>query len=207
MGILDYLEYSLGYVLSSFKGRDAGLFSKSSLITSHPTPSLTVTSPDLGPSGSSLAIEHSGASIGGSDHFPSLKWTLPTGSMAAEYALIAEDPDAPISIPALHGFYYAIPSTCTSISHTDFHHVEGTENTLSGGFKFGRNRRGTVYGGARPPYAHGPHRYFFTVVALNQKLDQSKLGKESTLDDLKRECHGKVVGWGEWIGVFERKWS
>ena len=37
---------------------------------------------------------------------------------------------------------------------------------------------------------------------------KEKLGEMSTpakRDQLAKECEGKVVGWGEWIGVAERK--
>ena len=61
--------------------------------------------------------------------------------------------------------------------------------------------------GPRPVFGHGPHRYFFQVIGLGQEVDQSSLTEAVTREELGREIQGKVVGWGTWIGVYERKWE
>ena len=81
----------------------------------------------------------------------------------------------------------------------------GEENELKGGFRYGKNLRGTVYSGPKPLRGHGEHRYFYFVVALKEGLDEGKMGKVPAKEELVAQCEGKVLGWGEWIGVAERK--
>lgn len=54
---------------------------------------------------------------------------------------------------------------------------------------------------------HGPHRYFYQLVALKEAVDVEKLGGKVTKDGLGAAIVGKVAGWGQWIGVYERKWE
>jgi len=100
----------------------------------------------------------------------------------------------------MHAGYYAIPATKTEISQADLEKV-GKENELKGGFRYAKNLRGSVYVPPRPLRGHGPHRYFYLVVALKGKLEISTFPK----DELAKEIDGKVLGWGQWVGVAERK--
>lgn len=63
--------------------------------------------------------------------------------------------------------------------------------------------------GGRNLIGHGPHRYFHQVVALNAKVGQTGFAAaKATREKLASEIEGKVLAWGAWIGVFERKlWS
>ena len=55
---------------------------------------------------------------------------------------------------------------------------------------------------------HGPHRYFYQLAALKEPVDVGKLGGgKVTKDGLGADIVGKVVGWGEWVGVYKRKWE
>ncbi|KAI9873440.1 MAG: hypothetical protein M1830_000413, partial [Pleopsidium flavum] len=54
MGILDFLEYGLSRLFINFKGRDEKLFIKGPAFADFPEPTLPITSPDCGPSGSSM---------------------------------------------------------------------------------------------------------------------------------------------------------
>lgn len=63
-----------------------------------------------------------------------------------------------------------------------------------------------AYCGAGAPYGHGSHRYVYTIVALNARLEFPHPEKV-TKNDLKRAMLGKVIGWGQWVGTFERTWS
>lgn len=121
--------------------------------------------------------------------------------------LIVEDPDAPLPTPIAHGVYYAIPVDILSVDALSFDRVAGDDaNGLKGGFKFGQNRMENVYGGPRPVLGHGPHRYFYQVIALSEKLDPNSFATGTpTREELAKAVEGKVLAWGVWIGVFERK--
>ena len=227
MGILMYLEAFLGWLLSNQKGRDARLFTKGSAFKDHPEPTIEITSPDVGPSNSNLKLEvtplHSipfpspwatdtdQHTQWGTNTFPTLSWTLPPTltNRVVEYILIAEDADAPIPSPPTHGAYFAIPSSKTRVSNSDFAFLSPDSNELKGGFRLGRNIRGTIYGGPRPVLGHGPHRYFYELVALGEGLGlEGEEGKRKVgVKELGERCVGKVVGWGQWVGVFENTWE
>lgn len=104
----------------------------------------------------------------------------------------------------MHGLYYNIPGTVTEFGGEKVK-VEGDVEGVEG-FKVGRNRRGTVYIGPRPVLGHGVHRYMFDVVALKEGIVWE--GEEMlTKEDVGRLVKGKVLGWGRWMGTFERKWE
>ncbi|EXJ63636.1 uncharacterized protein A1O5_11397 [Cladophialophora psammophila CBS 110553] len=217
MGFFRYLEYFLARLLYSQKGRDAKLLTRSDLFADIPK-NIQVTSPTLGASPAHLTVEHSQL---GASKFPDLSWSLdPTVKSGIEqgdvkeWLLICEDPDAPLPLVPNHGVYYAIPATKTFVIPDDFQldnaaktaAAEPEAKWLAGGFRLGKNLRGTLYSGPRPPVGHGEHRYFFQVVALKDNLDTKKMKPVATRDDLVREMQGKICGWGEWIGIFEQKW-
>jgi phosphatidylethanolamine-binding protein (PEBP) family uncharacterized protein len=105
---------------------------------------------------------------------------------------------------------YAIPGAKTSIERSDLILAENgkpSPNSLKGGFKHGANLRKTVYNGPRALKGHGPHRYYFQVVALKEPLDYSSMSAVATKKELATAVKGKVAGWGEWIGVSERKFE
>lgn len=104
----------------------------------------------------------------------------------------------------MHGAWYHIPPSVTSITPADLVIVKKGENLLKGGFKYAKNLLGNVYIAPGPMRGHGPHRYFFFVVALKEGLD-GKLSTRAKKNELVKACEGKVLGWGEWIGVAERK--
>ncbi len=217
MGILRYIEYFLARLFLNAKGKDAKLFTRSPLFANIPN-NITVTSPSLGTSPAHLSTEHSQF---GTLEFPDLSWSLSSSDGEVgmddvkEWFLIVEDPDAPLPIVPNHGMYYAIPAQKTSVSAEDFT-VDSSKSSrdsdapeakrLGGGFLAGKNLRGTVYSGPRPPVGHGEHRYFFQVVALRERLDLQKMKPVATREEVLREMEGRVCGWGEWIGVWENKW-
>lgn len=112
-----------------------------------------------------------------------------------------QDPDAPLPTPIVHGLYYSVPPTLSSIPISLL-----SPSSLPSESKIGANRRGTTYMPPRPLMGHGPHRYFYQVIALRKKLDlegeQFKVTLEQVLETLKKE---DIVAWGEWVGVAERK--
>lgn len=199
---MNYIEYGISCIFANAKGRDARLFTKGPAFAQNPQPTLILDCIEVGPSGSEMHIDLSAEGIG---RFPTLSWKAATPDVK-EYLLISEDPDAPLPSPIIHGIYYGIPASATGVTDVDFEVAEG-EYKLKGGFKYGKNRRGTVYIPPRPLLGHGPHRYFFTLVALSQPVDTTKLSPLPTVEEMAKEIEGKVLSWGEWIGTYERKWE
>ena len=211
MGALRYIEYYLAQLLFRVKGHDKKLLTNSPFFKDIPK-SINVESPDVGPSGSHLTVEHTQF---GESKFPELKWSLAPGATISasdiqEYMLICEDPDAPLPVVSNHGMYYAIPATKAHIGPEDIKvdsdREVGEGTWLKGGFRLGKNLRGTLYSGPRPPVGHGEHRYFFQVVALKEKMNITAMKPLATRDELVEQMKGKVIGWGVWIGIFEHKW-
>lgn len=203
--ILNSIEYGLGRLLFNVKAHDNKLFTKGPAFASLIEPTFEVNSPDCGPSNSIMKLEYTQLS---EDRFPELKWSTPSPDVK-EYLLVVEDADAPLPFTPTHGLYYSIPAATTTITNSDVRALDlaGKETTLNGGFRLGKNLRGTVYGGPRPVMGHGPHRYYYQLIALKEPVDVEKLSAMATKKELAEEIVGKVAGWGVWIGVFERKWE
>ncbi|KIX07003.1 uncharacterized protein Z518_04979 [Rhinocladiella mackenziei CBS 650.93] len=154
MGILKYIEYGLAQLLYNQKGRDSKLFTKGDLFKDIPQ-NIKVQSPELGPSGSYMKTEHTQF---GASKFPQLTWST-TASNVKEYMLICEDPDAPLPFDIEIDGSKPLP--------------DGGK-WLSGGFRLGKNLRGTIYSGSRPAAGHGEHRYFYQVVTLKEEVNVDK---------------------------------
>ncbi|KAJ6166574.1 hypothetical protein N7470_002021 [Penicillium chermesinum] len=183
--MLKYVEYGISRLLASAKGRDAGLFTKTAAFSKIPKPTFQLSCPE--------------------GRFPSLTWEgAPPDTK--EFLLVSEDPDAPLSRPSVHGIYYGISPAKTSVGESDFAAAQ-SPYALQGGFKYGKNRRGIIYIPPRPLVGHGPHRYFFTIVALSQPVDTTHLSALPSIDEIAKDIEGKVLGWGEWTAVYERKWE
>lgn len=192
------LERSVSWLLQKRRGHDAGLTHKSKPFSDlHPTIALEC---NLGPSGSAIPPEYGFFQYG---LFPTLQW--PTQDGAAEYLLVVEDPDAPFDNPVVHGLYYGIPAGKTRLTNEDFEMVgEEYAFTLRGDFKYGLNRRKNIYIAPRGLLGHGPHRYFYQLVALRERIDGSKLNGPLSKEEIIQQIEGKVVSWGVWVGVWER---
>ena len=130
----------------------------------------------------------------GPDASPQMSWKdAPTG--AKSYALIMDDPDAPVGT-WVHWVLYNIPSDAKELS-------EGVpkQEQLQDGATQGRNDfRKIGYGGPCPPPGK-PHRYYFKLYALDAKLD---LNAGATKADVERAMKGHVLGEAELIGRFGR---
>jgi len=130
----------------------------------------------------------------GPDVSPPLHWTNAPAN-AKSFALIADDPDAPLGT-WVHWVIYNLPPATTSL----------TENTppsseLPNGAKQGVNDFGqTGYGGPCPPRGK-PHHYFFKIYALDTLLD---LPSGATKKDLLKAVDGHVLAEGQLMGTYQR---
>jgi phosphatidylethanolamine-binding protein (PEBP) family uncharacterized protein len=205
----DYIEIVLATLLSHVRGHESERFVKGTAFSTLPDPTITITSSDCGLSGSKMSIDHT---RDGKDLYPELNWNSVPG--AKEYLIVSEDVDAPLPMPVTHGIIYGVPGDVTSVKNGDVEPVEGTRSkpvgrALKGGltWKWAPNIRGMVYGGPRALKGHGEHRYFYQIVALKEPIDQEKLSEVPKKAELAKEIEGKVLAWGEWVGVSERKWN
>ena len=202
------VEYFVGRSLSFIRNHDDRLFTRCAAFREKPQPTLDVSCIDCEGAAQELQLDHTPM---GENRFPSLKWKPletdngNTGNQIVEYLVIVEDPDAPLPQPVVHGIYFGIPHSKTTLCPEDFQLVPDGQNTLAGGFGYGLNRMKTVWGGPKPVLGHGPHRYMFQVISLRSQLDRSKLGQRPTKTQLERAVEGEVVSWGTWIGTYERK--
>lgn len=48
---------------------------------------------------------------------------------------------------------------------------------------------------------------FYEVVALNEALPEELLQRRPTREQIAEAVQGKVLGWGLWVGKYERRWA
>ena len=130
----------------------------------------------------------------GADASPELSWTAPP-SGTQSFALIADDPDAPVG-NWTHWVLYDLPAGTASLPED----VPKSEE-LPNGARQGRNDfRRIGYGGPCPPPGK-PHRYFFRLYALNSKLN---LKPGATKADVEKAMEGHVLAKAELMGKYRR---
>jgi len=152
--------------------------------------SLTLTSPAFAPQGL-IPAKYTGE---GQDVSPPLAWTnAPAGTRA--FVLFCHDPDAPVVSGSSYGFVhwvlYNIPGDATSLA-------EGAAVWTPGLNDWGREG----YGGPMPPAGHGPHHYYFWIVALDQDL---ALERGLTLAQVLPRIEPHVLGMNRLVGIYERR--
>ncbi|MFH1829263.1 MAG: YbhB/YbcL family Raf kinase inhibitor-like protein [Pseudomonadota bacterium] len=125
---------------------------------------------------------------------PPLSWSgAPAGTKS--FALISDDPDAPVMGAWVHWVAWNIPTGSTSFK-------EGMDKgaTLSNGTKQGMSDfKKPGYGGPCPP--SGTHRYFFKLYALDTTLD---LPATSTKKDLEAAMKGHILAQTQLMGTYSR---
>jgi len=134
-------------------------------------PAFTLKSPDIA-EGKTVAPKHIYNSFGctGENLSPALEWSDPPAG-AKSFAVLVHDPDAPTGGAGFwHWLLVDLPASTRSLP-------QGAGNPdgkqLPAGAKQLETDFGEIgYGGPCPPKGHGPHRYVFTVYALDvEKLD------------------------------------
>jgi Raf kinase inhibitor-like YbhB/YbcL family protein len=123
----------------------------------------------------------------GEDAPPELHWSgVPSG--VVELALTCEDPDAPGGT-FVHWVAWGIDPSSGRLD-------------AGPGIRDGRNGFGSNgYRGPCPPPGHGPHRYEFTLSALDQSL---ALEQGSTIEELRSAIDGHVRATATLMGTYER---
>jgi Raf kinase inhibitor-like YbhB/YbcL family protein len=149
--------------------------------------------------GSGQAIPRMHAYRGEGDNIsPPLAWHGAPASTVA-YALIMDDPDAPSrENPRPEGPWV----------HWVVLHIPGSQTSLLPGYGNGRaNEHGTNdfgelgYGGPMPPPGSGPHRYVFTLYALDTA---PALNAGATKAQLLSAIEDHVLAQAVLVGTYER---
>jgi Raf kinase inhibitor-like YbhB/YbcL family protein len=131
----------------------------------------------------------------GADVSPDLSWTNPPAG-AQSFALIADDPDAPVGTWT-HWMIFDLAPTTRSLPEG----VSKSIDKLPDGGGQGRNDLGKIgYGGPCPPLGK-PHRYFFKLYGLDRKLG---LKPGSTRARLEQAMQSHVLDEADWMGKYQR---
>ena len=131
----------------------------------------------------------------GADVSPELSWTNPPAG-AHSFALIADDPDAPLGTWT-HWVIFDLPPTARSLPED----ASRIMDKLPDGGRQGLNDSGKIgYGGPCPPPGK-PHRYFFKLYALDRKLG---LEPGSTRARVEQTMQGHVLAEADWMGQYQR---
>lgn len=129
----------------------------------------------------------------GQDVSPPLAWSEPPTGIKS-FALISDDPDAPMGTWVHWVVYNLLPSVrqLPEVFPMDGQLPDGTRQ---GKTDFGR----TGYGGPCPP--SGTHRYFFKLYALDTTLS---LAPGATAKQLEAAMRGHVVAEAQLMGTYRR---
>jgi Raf kinase inhibitor-like YbhB/YbcL family protein len=131
----------------------------------------------------------------GADISPALAWTdAPAATQS--FALIADDPDAPVGT-WVHWVAYDLPASARYLPEN----VPKIDAVPDGG-RQGVNDFGKLgYGGPCPP-AGNAHRYFFKLYALKAKLG---LKAGATKQQVEQAMQGQVLGEVQLMGKYKRQ--
>ena len=116
--------------------------------------------------GGTMAEAHvlNGFGCAGKNISPELSWQNPPAGTKS-FAVTVYDPDAPTGSGWWHWVIFNIHTTVRKLSansgNDDF--AAAPKGSIQSMTDFGKSG----YGGACPPKGHGPHRYIFTVFALD----------------------------------------
>ena len=136
---------------------------------------------------------YKGFGCDGGNSSPDLSWDgAPLNTKS--FALICHDPDAPHEFGWYHWLVININKNITSIKPNQ--KIKGSTETIT-------DFKTTGFGGACPPKGHGPHRYIFTVYALDvEKLDVKQDTKPKEVEDLVKS---HTIAKSSNTAIFERK--
>lgn len=130
----------------------------------------------------------------GPDVSPALTWTDPPAETES-FALIADDPDAPVGT-WVHWVVYDVPASARQLPES-----VPKDGELQGGGRQGSNDfRKIGYGGPCPPPGK-PHRYFFKLYALDTKLN---LKPGATKNAVEQAMKDHILAQAELMGRYHR---
>jgi hypothetical protein len=151
-------------------------------------PAFTLESPDFA-EGAPLP---NWARADGGNRCPALRWSG-APETTRSYALTVYDPDAPTGSGFWHWAVRNIPSEVTSI--------DSDADLPAGAVVSANEGRAEEFMGAAPPPGDGPHRYFFTVSALD--VDTLDIPDGATPAVLGFMLRGHIVARAQLMGTAE----
>jgi Raf kinase inhibitor-like YbhB/YbcL family protein len=130
----------------------------------------------------------------GQDVSPPLTWGEPLEGTQS-FVLIMDDPDAPGGV-FTHWVLFNLPSDYRELPEG----VPAQEQLTSGALQGKNDFKRIGYGGPCPP-PERPHRYRFSLYALDQCLDlKAGVSKKQVVDALS----GHILAQGQLIGTYQR---
>lgn len=144
---------------------------------------LAVSSPDFA---NLTRIPENFSADGGND-VPAIEISgAPEGTV--EFALILNDPDAPLPQGFTHWVVYGIPADATTLDLS----AKGVRQAPNGGGVAG-------YFGPQPPAGHGDHHYYFHLYALKTPVEG-----EPTREEFLSTYADSIIEQARTVGVFSR---
>jgi hypothetical protein len=131
----------------------------------------------------------------GGDISPPLQWKNAPANVKS-FALIADDPDAPMGT-WVHWVIYDLPAATSALPEDVAKSKDPARNAKQGINDFKR----LGYGGPCPPPGKA-HRYFFKLYALDTPLE---LKPGATKNELLKAMEGHVLAQGQLMGKYQRR--
>jgi Raf kinase inhibitor-like YbhB/YbcL family protein len=132
-------------------------------------------------------------SCDGENRSPRLTWSdAPEGTQS--FALIVDDPDAP-SGTFTHWVLFNVPGDAAELAEALPESTVG----VSGQNSFGN----AGYGGPCPPPGDPPHRYRFTLHALD--VPSLELSRQAERQEVEAEIAGHILGTAQLVGRYQRQ--
>ncbi len=158
------------------------------------TESLIVTSEAFGDRESIPEI-HSFDGFGcvGQNTAPTIRWRGAPPETRS-FAVVMHDPDAPTGVGFFHWVVSNIPASTNAIG--------GSAGLPSAAQEHHNDYGAESYGGPCPPEGHGPHRYVFSVYALD--TESLGLSASATGALLRFAIADHILAYGRLVGTFER---
>jgi len=130
----------------------------------------------------------------GQDVSPALTWSEPPAETWS-FTLIVDDPDAPVG-EFTHWVLFNLSADSRGLPEAMPAQAQLPDGSLQGKNDFGK----IGYGGPCPPPGR-PHRYQFTLYALDQTLDlKAGASKKQVLDAMQ----GHILAQGRLTGTYQR---
>jgi Raf kinase inhibitor-like YbhB/YbcL family protein len=131
---------------------------------------------------------------GGDNVSPDLRWSgVPSGTQSI--AVTCYDPDAPTTVGFTHWVLFNLPPDADHLDAGAGEKGKNPSDSVLGFSDWGESQ----WGGCAPPPGDKPHRYQFTVYALDTKLD---LDETTTYAKFNFMTRGHVLAKGTLTGKF-----
>jgi Raf kinase inhibitor-like YbhB/YbcL family protein len=144
--------------------------------------------------GDSIGMDYVFTGCGGKNKSPQLSWSG-APKETKSFAITCFDPDAPTGSGYWHWLAFDIPSSVASVAVG-----AGTNQSPAGGHSGSSDYGFASYGGPCPPKGDGPHRYIFTVYALD--VDSVGANEKCTGATCVFKMRGHVLAAGSLTGNF-----